>query len=348
MANLLTVKELTEQADISRATLYRYLEEGLPYVTVGANKKMFVLEDVEKFIQKRKCSTISFEEGKAYSNEEISEGLRVGKKGAIRVSNSKNVLALISQSFMEESCLQNYWDGDVLYYYGEGEKGDQNLSSGGNKALLESKRDGKIVYLFESLVQGEIKYRGIVELAGDVVVENVNDSGVRRNVLKFPLKLKNKYHIPLVVDLVFEDTVIETKIAKVPNERLIRLVECYSKPLTKREVVSHKINSNPYIRQYAKLRADGHCELCSEKAPFEMNGIPYLEIDHIVPLSDGGLDSIDNVVALCPNCHRKMHCLSLEEDINTIYKNVAKNEARLQRGLNTVTSNKNCHEEEKV
>ncbi|WP_068985414.1 HNH endonuclease [Lysinibacillus xylanilyticus] len=30
----------------------------------------------------------------------------------------------------------------------------------------------------------------------------------------------------------------------------------------------------------------------------------------------GGEDTIENCVALCPNCHRKMHSLALNEDIN--------------------------------
>ena len=32
------------------------------------------------------------------------------------------------------------------------------------------------------------------------------------------------------------------------------------------------------------------------------------------PRSRGGDDSLDNTVALCPNCHRKMHFLDLESD----------------------------------
>ncbi|HDY7447493.1 TPA: HNH endonuclease [Vibrio vulnificus] len=45
------------------------------------------------------------------------------------------------------------------------------------------------------------------------------------------------------------------------------------------------------------------------KAPFikRSNGEPYLEVHHIIPLSQGGLDSLENVISLCPNCHRKIH-----------------------------------------
>ncbi|MFU8787539.1 MAG: HNH endonuclease [Methylobacter sp.] len=32
-----------------------------------------------------------------------------------------------------------------------------------------------------------------------------------------------------------------------------------------------------------------------------------MEVHHIVPLSQGGEDTIEYVVALCPNCHRKRH-----------------------------------------
>jgi 5-methylcytosine-specific restriction protein A len=39
-----------------------------------------------------------------------------------------------------------------------------------------------------------------------------------------------------------------------------------------------------------------------------------LEVHHIQWLSNDGDDTIDNIVALCPNCHRKMHILDLEKD----------------------------------
>ena len=56
-------------------------------------------------------------------------------------------------------------------------------------------------------------------------------------------------------------------------------------------------------------RADGKCENCKNKAPFfrKKDGTPYLEVHHKVQLKDGGADTIDNAIALCPNCHRKMH-----------------------------------------
>lgn len=58
----------------------------------------------------------------------------------------------------------------------------------------------------------------------------------------------------------------------------------------------------------AKQRAAGRCEYCQTEAPFLTGaGTPYLEVHHVVPLSQDGEDRLDNVLALCPNCHRKAH-----------------------------------------
>ncbi len=66
---------------------------------------------------------------------------------------------------------------------------------------------------------------------------------------------------------------------------------------------------NPYVVRAALLCAEGVCEMPSCRAtPFtrEDNSV-YLEVHHIVPLSEGGGDCLENVAALCPNCHRELH-----------------------------------------
>lgn len=57
------------------------------------------------------------------------------------------------------------------------------------------------------------------------------------------------------------------------------------------------------------LRANGHCECCKSPAPFvrRTNNSPYLEVHHIKTLADGGEDTVVNAIALCPNCHRRVH-----------------------------------------
>lgn len=66
---------------------------------------------------------------------------------------------------------------------------------------------------------------------------------------------------------------------------------------------------NPDVVAEALHRAAGVCEACVQPAPFtrRSNGKPYLEVHHKIRLADGGLDTLDNAIALCPNCHRASH-----------------------------------------
>lgn len=109
-----------------------------------------------------------------------------------------------------------------------------------------------------------------------------------------------------------------------PIEEL-RIIAKKKQSIQNSSVVQTKVyHRDPAIAAYVKKRADGHCQLCGSSAPFkDRDGDPYLECHHIVWLSKGGTDSIDNCVALCPNCHRKMHIVALEDDIKLLKKSIA-------------------------
>jgi 5-methylcytosine-specific restriction protein A len=62
------------------------------------------------------------------------------------------------------------------------------------------------------------------------------------------------------------------------------------------------------VRDYVLARANGKCEGCNCAAPFlRKGGTPYLEPHHLRRVSDGGPDHPAHVIALCPNCHRRVH-----------------------------------------
>lgn len=80
------------------------------------------------------------------------------------------------------------------------------------------------------------------------------------------------------------------------------------------------------VSSIVKERAAGVCQLCNKPAPFfNKNGEAYLECHHVIWLARGGADETYNAVALCPNCHKKMHILDLPEDVSYL-KKVAANE----------------------
>ncbi|OSZ64791.1 HNH endonuclease signature motif containing protein [Hydrogenophaga sp. IBVHS2] len=62
------------------------------------------------------------------------------------------------------------------------------------------------------------------------------------------------------------------------------------------------------VKVWVLRRAAGHCECCDQPAPFQtVEGQPFLEVHHLRTLADGGSDRVSNAVALCPNCHRRLH-----------------------------------------
>jgi 5-methylcytosine-specific restriction enzyme A len=78
-------------------------------------------------------------------------------------------------------------------------------------------------------------------------------------------------------------------------------------PPARRNATVSVFDRSAKVRRLALCRAGGKCEWCHTPG-FEMPGNRvYLETHHIDALSDGGLDTPANVVALCPNHHREAH-----------------------------------------
>lgn len=92
------------------------------------------------------------------------------------------------------------------------------------------------------------------------------------------------------------------------EKRLTRLKSASKKP-ARIQVVSTTFIRNPDVVAEVLFRAKGVCESCYEPAPFtkRSDSSPYLEVHHRIPLSADGDDTVDNAIALCPNCHRKFH-----------------------------------------
>ena len=66
---------------------------------------------------------------------------------------------------------------------------------------------------------------------------------------------------------------------------------------------------NPDVVAEVLYLAKNICGRCNQQAPFLRGSdqSPYLEVHHQILLAHGGEDTVENAIALCPNCHREMH-----------------------------------------
>ncbi len=74
----------------------------------------------------------------------------------------------------------------------------------------------------------------------------------------------------------------------------------------KTKVTTSAYQRDPKVREFVLNRANGICENCGKPGFRTSTGI-YLETHHIIPLSEGGADTVENVIALCPNDHKMAH-----------------------------------------
>ena len=98
------------------------------------------------------------------------------------------------------------------------------------------------------------------------------------------------------------------------EDRLKRLKVAPKKANTEK-VMKVIYQRNPDVIAEVLERAHGICERCNAGAPFirASDGTPYLEVHHRKRLADGGEDTVENTIAVCPNCHRELHYGEMKE-----------------------------------
>jgi len=266
--------------------------------------------------------SVPINSGDIIDNDTLRAIFKCSSQGGMRRSIRTNSLVLISDH--TKSTYEDKWIGKIFHYTGMGLTGEQSLSFHQNKTLVESKENGVNLYLFEVFEEGHYVYIGEVELADGPYRSRQPDSEKTiRDVYIFPLKLKGRNRPPLLKKELLEtkEEIIRKKAHKLPLAELEFQAKYSFKEGGKREVVSEVYERDQIVSEYAKRKADGICQLCNQPAPFRnLDGEPYLETHHIDWLSKDGKDLIENTVALCPNCHRKMHILNLPADAATLKK----------------------------
>jgi 5-methylcytosine-specific restriction protein A len=119
--------------------------------------------------------------------------------------------------------------------------------------------------------------------------------------------------LPSFNDCVLTDEAREGEASTLSDEELRRRAGDASRnPPERRLTTAYYYSRDGNVAAYVKRAAKGFCDLCQNRAPFEeSDGVPYLECHHVEMLADGGTDTQDNTVALCPNCHRRVNLLKL-------------------------------------
>lgn len=263
------------------------------------------------------CTIDDFIIGNIYSNNEIASTFKCSNMGGMRRSIATNSLVLIAKHV--NPLYDDQWTEEgILNYTGMGTVGDQSISFAQNKTLATAKQNNIKVYLFESYKENEYYFCGEVELCGSIFTARELDAeGNLRNVLKFPLRridVSNKTIIN-IEDIENSEKEKAKIVRKLSQEEIKEKVKNIKSNVVTKEVKTVYRERNQFIAEYTKNRANGICDLCGEPAPFfDKNGKPYLESHHVITLANGGPDVIYNTVAICPNCHRKIHILNNRED----------------------------------
>jgi 5-methylcytosine-specific restriction protein A len=254
--------------------------------------------------------------GDQLSNADLGTVFKCGNNGGMRRSHATNTLVIVSDP--TKGLYLDEWREGVLHYTGMGLRGPQTLEGNQNLTLARSRDNGVGVHLFEVHQEGVYTYGGQVELAADPYQAQQPDAdGSIRSVWVFPVRrIDEAAVLPMPQTAVRKVAERQRKDAKkLTNDDITARAELRSRPASSRVTTATTYVRDEYVAEYARRRANGLCDLCRQPAPFaDRNGQPHLESHHIVWLARGGDDSISNTVALCPNCHRKMHVLDLPAD----------------------------------
>ena len=249
--------------------------------------------------------------GQVYTNDDIVEAFGCSPQGGMRRSYKTNTLVIFA--LHHKSLYDDQWINDELHYTGMGQVGDQDINFAQNKTLAESNYNGITVYLFESYIDKEFIYDGIVKLIDiPYIGKELDVNSNLRKVIKFPIKLvsgSKAFPTPKMVSSCQKNKI--KIINKIPDDKLKKAAKhAGSKHPKQSSSTATTYARNELVSENAKRRANGKCDLCGNNAPFKNKNNPYLECHHVIRLADNGPDTIYNTVALCPNCHRKIHVLN--------------------------------------
>ncbi|WP_423815912.1 HNH endonuclease [Salinibacter altiplanensis] len=181
----------------------------------------------------------------------------------------------------------------------------------GNRALRDHQENGKDLHLFEALGEGEVRYLGTAVCLDHHWEDRPDVDGEMRRAIVFELAVEPTEDSSTdgVEEQVEEYDGSSQRWWTRPQDELRALaLQEPTSSVSEEEARQTVYQRSKAVQVYVKRRAKGRCEGCGNEAPFVTSqGRPYLEAHHVRRVSDGGPDHPRWVIALCPNCHRRVH-----------------------------------------
>lgn len=212
--------------------------------------------------------------------------------------------AVIIKATLSNGRYPNKWieEGVELKYYLKSISGNFGMHFKPNKAIIDNHQLPVVTFTRDSKISPFI-YRGIFRYHN-----LLNETGGAK---AFILRRNDDFSLT-TVESTYDRELLAKKVRhselQSQNNRLQRLAKAKKRPST--YIVKSRVYSrNPDVIAEVIFQAQGICQGCDKDAPFlrSTDGAPYLEVHHRIPLSMGGDDTVENAIALCPNCHRERH-----------------------------------------
>jgi 5-methylcytosine-specific restriction protein A len=245
--------------------------------------------------------------GRVYKRRELHLHFSGQRYGGISTPKKHPVILLFTG---EQGADYGYYDGfrddGSFWYSGEGQVGDMHMVKG-NLAIQDHKITGKTLHLFEDIHTG---------------VQYIGEASYIRHRKKVAPDRNGDPRQAIVFELAIASSAVGAPGVK-PDKTPAEPSSLWKKSLSAlrdealasagKQVPANKQKRTVYYRSavlkvYVLRRANGFCEGCGAASPFcTPRGKPYLEPHHVRRRADGGPDHPRWVIALCPNCHARVH-----------------------------------------
>ena len=250
-----------------------------------------------------------FEVGREYNRKkDIHDRYRGQSQGGISTPKNAPFIFVFTGDAGEQHGYRDEYCEGVFRYTGEGQLGDMSMD-GGNRAILDHSRNGKTIHIFEYVRKAYVRYVGEAECLGYEESVAPDREGSPRKVYIFLLDIDS---FPVVGEVaepknIYGKVVSSSLKGKSTADLREVILTKASEVMSPKERRVFARDRAEVLKEYIRRRAQGVCEGCRCNAPFASKRGPFLECHHVHRMADGGPDHPENVVGLCPNCHRRAH-----------------------------------------